>query len=103
MQVRITIPVFVLAASLMASNALASEDLAKNNGCLACHGVDKKIVGPAFKEIAAKYKSDASAPATQIKHVREGSKGIWGSAPMPPQAGISDDGLKTVVAWILKL
>jgi cytochrome c len=103
MQVRKTISLFVLAANLAAGTAFANEDLAKKNGCMACHGVDKKIVGPAYKDIAAKYKSDSGAAATLSKHVREGSKGVWGAVAMPPQAGINDDDLKTVAAWILKL
>jgi cytochrome c len=103
MQVRKAIPLLVLAASLTAGTALASEDLAKKNGCMACHGVDKKIVGPAYKDVAAKYKGDANAALRLLsKHVREGSKGVWGSVPMPPQAGISDGDLATVVTWILK-
>ncbi len=97
-----TISLFVLAAGLVAGPSMASEDMAKKNGCMACHGVDKKLVGPAFKEVAAKYKSDASAAATIAKHVRDGSKGVWGATAMPPQQKISDDDLKAVIAWVLK-
>lgn len=97
-----TVSLFVLAAGLIAGPALASEDLAKKNGCMACHGIDKKLVGPAFKEVAAKYQADAGAAATLAKHVREGSKGVWGATPMPPQPKISDDDLKSVIAWVLK-
>ena len=97
-----TVSLFVIAAGLIAGPAQASEDLAKKNGCMACHGTDKKLVGPAFKEVAAKYKADAGAAATLAKHVREGSKGVWGTAAMPPQAKVSDDDLKAVIAWALK-
>ncbi len=97
-----TVSLFILAVCLIAGPALASEDLAKKNGCMACHGIDKKLVGPAFKEVAAKYKSDASAAATLNKHVREGSKGVWGTTAMPPQTKVSDDDLKTLIAWVLK-
>ena len=103
MHVRKIIPLFILATSLVAGTALANEDIAKKNGCMACHGVDKKMVGPAYKDIAAKYKADAGAAALLTKHVREGSKGVWGAVAMPPQTKISDDDLKAVVAWILKL
>jgi len=101
MQVK-TIPLFILAASLTAGTALANEDLAKKNGCMACHGMNKKTVGPAYQDIAAKYKSDAGAAARLAQHVRAGSKGVWGSISMPPQTGISDGDLATVVAWMLK-
>jgi cytochrome c len=97
-----TIPVLVLATGLAAGPALASEELAKKHGCMACHGIDKKLVGPAFKEIAVKYKSEKDAVPLLARHVRGGSKGVWGNAVMPPQAGISDDNLGKVVSWILQ-
>lgn len=103
MHARRIIPLFILATSLAAGTALANVDIAKKNGCMACHGVDKKIVGPAFKDIAAKYRSDSGAAANLAKQVRIGSKGVWGGVAMPPQAGIGDDDLNKVVAWILKL
>jgi len=103
MRDRKIIPLFILATSLVAGTALANEDIAKKNGCMACHGVDKKTVGPAFKDIATKYKSDSGAAANLAKHVRNGSKGVWGGVAMPPQAGIGDDDLNKVLAWILKL
>lgn len=85
-----------LALSLAAGPALADEATAKKNGCMACHALEKKIVGPSFKDIAGK-KSPAD---TLVKHVREGSKGVWGAVAMPPQAKISEADLKKVVAWI---
>ncbi len=104
MQVRKTLPLFILATSLMAGTAFANEGLAKKYGCLACHGVDKKIVGPAYKDVAAKYKGDPNAALRLLsKHVREGSKGVWGQVPMPPQKAISDADLKAVLTWVLKL
>lgn len=102
MQRLMTFPLFVLAVSLASGPALAGEDLAKKNGCLACHGIDKKLVGPSFKDVAAKYKADAGAAETLGKHVRDGSKGVWGAIAMPPQPKISDDELKAVIAWVLK-
>jgi cytochrome c len=97
-----TIPLFVLAAGLVSGPALAGEDLAKKNGCRACHGIDKKLVGPTFKDIGAKYKADPGASETLGRHVRDGSKGVWGAIAMPPQPKISDDDLKALIAWILK-
>lgn len=75
---------------------------ARQNACLACHGVTNKIVGPGFNEIAAKYKGDASAEAALIKKVKTGSTGTWGPVPMPAQAHVKDDQIKTIVAWILE-
>jgi len=91
------------AASLPASGATPAA-IAKTAGCMACHAQESKLLGPSFKDIAAKYGKDAAAPARLADHVRQGSKGIWGPVPMPPTdaAKISDADLKTVIAWILK-
>lgn len=75
--------------------------LAKANGCLACHKVAVKMVGPSYKAVAKKYKGDAKAPARLFEKVRKGSKGIWGPTPMPPQTGVSDADLKLIIAWVL--
>ena len=80
------------------------KDLAKKAGCLNCHAVDMKVVGPAYKEVAAKYKGDATAEAKLIKKVMEGGSGVWGKMPMPANRGkITDEELKTTVGWILSL
>ncbi len=77
---------------------------AKKAGCLNCHAVDMKLVGPAYKEVAAKYKGDATAEAKLIKKVTEGGSGNWGSMPMPSQKGrMTDAELKVTVGWILSL
>ena len=81
----------------------AAEALMKKDGCAACHSVDKKIVGPAYQEVAAKYKGDAGAAAKLIKKVKEGGSGVWGPVPMPPNAAVSDADIKTMVAYILAL
>jgi len=81
--------------------AAADEAAAKANGCMACHALDKKVVGPSFKSIANKYKGDANAADKLAKEVRAGSKGVWGPVPMPAQAKISDADLKKVLAWAL--
>lgn len=98
-----TLSFVALAACLIAAPAVASEEIAKKNGCMVCHGVDKKMVGPAYKQIADKNKTHAGAAATLTKHVRDGSKGVWGPIVMPPQAKISDADLKAVIDWMLKL
>ena len=81
------------------SDAGATQLLSKYN-CQACHAVDKQLVGPAFKDIAAKYSGDAEAPAKLAQKVKSGSSGVWGATPMPPN-NVPDDDLKTLVTWIL--
>lgn len=91
----------VIALGLGTNLALADEATAKANGCMACHNIDKKLVGPAFKSIATKFKGDANAAEELAKVVKAGSKGVWGPVPMPPQTKISDADLKKVLTWIL--
>ncbi|TSA16949.1 MAG: cytochrome C' [Betaproteobacteria bacterium] len=94
---------FIVAAGLLASagNALASEALAKKHNCLACHAVDKKLIGPSYKDVAAKFKSDPGAEAMLIGKVKNGSSGTWGQIPMPPNASVPDADIKTLVKWVL--
>ncbi len=87
----------------MSSAASADQALAQKNACMSCHGVDKKIVGPAFKEIAAKYKNDKGAAARLAETVKKGGKGVWGQIPMPPNPHVKDEDVKKIVAWILSL
>jgi cytochrome c len=97
---------FILSAGLFISaNALADgAALAKQSGCMTCHAVDKKLVGPSFKEVAAKYKGDSEAAAKLAKKVRGGGAGSFGSTPMlATPAKVSDDDIKNIVAWILTL
>lgn len=94
----------LLAAGLaLAGPAAADLKLAQKEGCLGCHTVDKKLVGPAWKDVAAKYKGDAGAEAKLIKKVREGGKGNWGDIVQPPNATTSDADLKTLVKFVLSL
>ena len=97
--------VIAAAAALVAAATpvLASEELAKKHACTACHSIDKKLVGPAYKEVAAKYRGDAKAEAALAKSVKEGSTGKWGQVPMPPNAGVPDADVKTLVKWVLSL
>ena len=89
-----------LSASAPAAEAPA-EALAKNSGCLACHAADKKLIGPSYKDIAAKYRGDKGAEADLIKKVKVGGKGVWGDIPMSPNAHVKDEDIKTIVQWIL--
>jgi cytochrome c5 len=81
----------------------SAEALMQKDGCAACHAVDKKIVGPAYNDVAAKYKGDAGAPARLVQKVKSGGSGVWGSVPMPPNAQVPDEDIKALVSWILTL
>ncbi len=92
----------VVAAPAAFADELA---LATKAGCTACHAVDKKLVGPAYQDVAKKYKGQADVSAKLIEKVRKGGSGVYGPIPMPANdtAKISDADLKAVIAWILKL
>jgi cytochrome c len=92
------------AASLaLAGVAQANEKLAQASGCTACHSVDKKLIGPAYKDVAAKYRASKGAEAELIKKVKAGGKGVWGDIPMAPNAHVKDEDIKAIVQWILSL
>jgi cytochrome c len=93
----------IAAALTLAGAAQANEKLAQASGCTTCHGIDKKIIGPAYKDVANKYRNDKGAEANLIKKVKEGGKGVWGDIPMPPNAHVKDPDVKTLVDWILSL
>jgi cytochrome c len=93
-------PALKAAGPLDNNSALA---LMQKDGCIACHGIDKKIVGPAYQDVAAKYKGDAGAQAKLIQKVKMGGAGVWGQIPMPPNSQVSDDDIKALVSWILTL
>lgn len=90
-------------ASARAADPKAAEALAQASGCLACHTVDKKLVGPSYKEIAERYSKDKGAAANLVKKVKAGGKGVWGDIPMAPNAHVKDEDIKTIVQWILSL
>ena len=87
----------------VAAPALADEALAKSKNCMACHAVDKKLVGPAYKEVAKKYAGQKDAEATLITHVMKGGKGVWGPVPMPANAQVNEAEAKKLVDWVLSL
>ena len=89
----------------VAAPAMADLALATSKNCMACHAVDKKMVGPAYKDVAAKYKGQGDAVAVLSAKVRHGGTGTWGQIPMPPNGTdkISDADLKAAIEWILKL
>ena len=90
------------AALIAAPAARADEAMAKKYNCLACHTVDKKVVGPAYKDVAKKYKGQADAEAKLIEKVKKGGSGVWGPIPMPPNTAVPDADVKALVEWILK-
>lgn len=87
-----------LPVSVLAQDAAK---LAQSKACLACHAVDKKVVGPSFKEVAGKYRTDKGAEARLVKKVREGGVGVWGQVPMPPNPAVNEKESQTLVKWIL--
>lgn len=95
--------VVAVSAFLFISTVQADAGLAKSSGCMACHKVDQKLVGPSYKDVAAKYKGDSAAAASLAGKVKNGTKGVWGPIPMPPNANVSDENVKTLVKWILSL
>ncbi|MBZ2209192.1 c-type cytochrome [Massilia soli] len=92
----------VLAMSALASSgAMASTDLAKAKNCMACHAVANKLVGPAFKDVAAKYAGQKDAEAKLTAKVLKGGSGTWGAVPMPANPQVSEAEAKTLVKWIM--
>lgn len=85
---------------IVAGQANANQDLATKKNCMACHALDKKLVGPAYKDVAAKYKGDKDAAAKLAKKVKAGGSGVWGQIPMPPN-NITDDEAATLAKWVL--
>lgn len=95
----------LLVGIVVTTSANASEAIVKKARCVACHAVDKKLVGPAYKDVAARYRGDAGAPARLAAKVRAGGSGNWGDIPMLPHPSdkISDADLAAAIDWILAL
>jgi cytochrome c len=95
-------------ALLVAGQAVAADEtaLAQKSGCMACHQVAVKVVGPAYKDVAKKYAGDAGAVDKLTKKVIAGGKDVWGPVPMPPKGGnaaVKDEDIKKIVAWVMTL
>lgn len=91
-----------LTISSLSTAALADAALAKKSGCMNCHAVAATVVGPSLKDIAAKYKGKADAPAALAAKIQNGGSGAWGTMPMPAQKGkLSEADTKTLVDWVL--
>ena len=96
----------IAAASLMAAGSALATDMpeaAKKNNCTACHAIDKKVVGPAFADIAKKYKGDATAKAKLVTKVMKGGSGAWGAMPMPPNPKLTEADANMLVDFVLGL
>ena len=92
-----------LGLAFTAAPAMASLELATKNACTACHAVDKKLVGPSYKDVAKKYAGNAKAEAMLAEKVKKGGVGVWGQVPMPPNANVKDADVQTLVKWILTI
>ena len=94
----------MVATQAGAVDAAAAQALAQKSGCLMCHQTDKKVLGPSYKDVAAKYKGQADAEAKLIAKVAKGGSGTWGPVPMPANSPkVSDADIKTLVQWVLSL
>lgn len=101
---KLLIPLFAAGAALAFQPAMAAdgEALFKSKPCAACHNVDMKMVGPALKEVAAKYAGQEGAAALLAGHIKNGSAGVWGPIPMPPNPVTEEEAL-TLAEWVLSL
>ncbi len=92
---------FVLVLALAAGPVLANAELAKKKNCMACHAMDKKLVGPSYKDVAAKYAGQKDAVAKLTQKVLKGGSGVWGPVPMPANPQVSEAEAKQLVEWVL--
>jgi len=91
------------ALALLAGPGWADAQLAQKKNCMACHQADKKLVGPAFKDVAAKYAGNKDAVALLSQKIMKGGAGVWGPVPMPANPQVSDAEAKQLAAWVLSL
>lgn len=93
----------LIAAAAVVGPAFANADLAQKKNCMACHAIDKKLVGPAYKDVAAKYAGQKDAVDKLAQKVVKGGTGVWGQVPMPANTQVSEAEAKQLVQWILTL
>ena len=91
----------VAIGAAFASPAFANADLAKNNDCMACHAVDKKVIGPAYKDVAAKYSGQKDAADKLAQKILKGGSGVWGAVPMPANPQVNEAEAKQLATWVL--
>jgi len=87
----------------LASPAFANADMAQKKNCMACHATDKKVIGPAYKDVAAKYAGQKDAADKLAQKILKGGSGVWGAVPMPANPQVSDAEAKTLAAWVLSI
>ena len=90
-------------SAAIASPAFASADLAQKKNCLACHATDKKVIGPAYKDVAAKYAGQKDAADKLAQKIAKGGSGVWGAVPMPANPQVSEAEAKTLATWVLSI
>lgn len=103
MRLRLIAYALATAAAASATPAMADRALAQSKNCMACHAVDKKLVGPAYKDVAAKYASQKDATDKLAAKIIKGGSGVWGPVPMPANAQVNEADAKKLAAWILTL
>ena len=91
------------AFAALSAPAMASDALAKANNCMACHAVDKKLVGPSYKDISKKYAGNAAAVAQLATKIQKGGSGVWGAIPMPANPKVNDADAKALAQWVLSM
>lgn len=95
------IHITLAATALLSMPAFASKELASKNACMACHAVDRKLVGPSFQDVAKKYSGQKDAEAALTNSIRKGGAGKWGPVPMPAQTALGEGDARTLAAWVL--
>ena len=101
---KLLVMVLATGSLMLAGQTSANQALAQKNGCLACHAIDKKVLGPSYKDVAAKYKGDKGAEAKLVAKVKAGGSGVWGPMPMPANSPqVKDEDIKSIVQWILAM
>lgn len=93
----------IVTACMLCAPAWAQQDLAQKKNCMACHAIDKKVIGPAYKDVAKKYAGQPDAVAKLVPKVIKGGSGVWGAVPMPANPQVSEAEAKQLVQWILSL
>lgn len=98
---KLVAPTLIAAGVMVSAPAMADATLAQAKGCMACHKVDAKLVGPAYQDVAKKYAGNKDALKMLTAKVKAGGKGVWGEVPMPPNSAVSDADIEKLVKWVL--
>ena len=93
----------IVTACMLSAPSFANPELAQKKNCMVCHALDQKVIGPAYKDVAAKYAGQADAPAKLAQKVLKGGAGVWGAVPMPANPQVNEAEAKQLVQWILSL